>query len=161
MSVSKAKSLQLNYLSNLEFVYPLIITILVLLIIGVAMLVFRASGLMTKHKPGLYVADVLSPTTDNGVASSSVLFKSVYLDVVKESSAMIVWETDKPADGQVEFGHNPNSLSAVMPAGNGFVSNQRTLIDGLQSNQRYYFRVKATGADGSINTSDIYNFKTD
>ncbi len=80
------------------------------------------------------------------------LKKGPYLQVVNKTGASVVWQTDSPAAGTVEWGMD-ESLGNVLDAAAGEMHEVR--IEGLKTNTPYYYRVSSDGE-----TTKIYEFWT-
>lgn len=99
----------------------------------------------------LTTKDVSPPTISN-----------ISVPVITKTSAVIVWSTDKPTTGQVEWGDSADTPS-------GSYANTSTLdttlspthviaISNLSAKTSYYFRVKSSDAAGNHATSNEETF---
>ncbi|HPN15183.1 MAG TPA: fibronectin type III domain-containing protein [bacterium] len=104
----------------------------------------------------------------NTAVSGDYTFKTLALDPlvisnvtstsIQDTSALIVWDTNRPADSLVQYG-----TSALLGSWNsvaGFVSNHAVPLSGLQPNTIYYYRVISQDGLGASATSSIYTFRT-
>jgi lysophospholipase L1-like esterase len=75
------------------------------------------------------------------------------------SSAQINWQTDEPADSQVEYGLDTNygSLSSLNPV---LVTTHVMTLSGLQENTTYHYRVHSKDAAGNPAMSSDFTFTT-
>ena len=85
-----------------------------------------------------------------------------------ETSAQIIWTTDRPASSQVEYGRNPTYGSLVPPqpqddptsgASMGVIDHS-VILTSLRPGTLYYYRVKSKDAAGNEAVSPGKNFKT-
>jgi len=80
---------------------------------------------------------------------------------VSQSSATIVWITDKPSDSYVFYGTSKQSLTSIEgdPA---LTKNHKIVLVGLTANTRYHFTVSSSDIDGNkVEATRIdYNFRT-
>ena len=83
------------------------------------------------------------------------------LDVVEvtESSARVVWVTDKLGSSQVTFSQNAD-LSASADASGSEGTDHAVALIGLDSDAIYYFQVITTDAVGNVGESGIETFAT-
>jgi hypothetical protein len=79
---------------------------------------------------------------------------------ITSSSASIIWTTDEPAYGQVEFSAPCPPSGCLTP----FVSTMRTShrldVANLMDSTTYTFRVRVKDASGNTSTSSPQSFKT-
>ncbi|OVE80231.1 hypothetical protein BVY01_00605, partial [bacterium I07] len=75
------------------------------------------------------------------------------------SSATITWDTDEPADTQIEYGTDNGYGSQTTLNTNPVTQHQQTL-SGLQANTTYHYRVKSTDAAGNPAVSGDRTFTT-
>ena len=94
--------------------------------------------------------------------SSSLIGQNInvgpYLQDAEPSSITIMWETSSGNESLVEWGTSSslgNSSSGIFMAGNGLSRIHTTIISGLESNTKYYYRVITNNAQ-----SDIFDFVT-
>jgi phosphodiesterase/alkaline phosphatase D-like protein len=83
------------------------------------------------------------------------------LSAVKISSkgAVIIWQTDKPADTLVEYGPTSN-LGKLTKLNKVKVTGHSAAISGLKANTKYYYRAKSRDNAGNQAVSDITSFTT-
>ncbi|MDB3904993.1 metallophosphoesterase [Crocinitomicaceae bacterium] len=81
-----------------------------------------------------------------------------YLQNAEPSSITIMWETSSGNESVVEWGTSSslgNSSSGIFIAGNGLSRIHTTMLSGLESNTKYYYKVITNNAQ-----SDIFDFVT-
>lgn len=95
-------------------------------------------------------------------ASSSLIGQNInvgpYLQNAEPSSITIMWETSSGNESTVEWGTSntlENSSSGVFISGNGLSRIHTTMLSGLESNTKYYYKVITNNAQ-----SDIFDFVT-
>ncbi|MDA8910982.1 metallophosphoesterase [Crocinitomicaceae bacterium] len=95
-------------------------------------------------------------------ASSSLIGQNInvgpYLQNAEPSSITIMWETSSGNESTVEWGTSNilgNSSSGVFISGNGLSRIHTTMLSGLESNTKYYYKVITNNAQ-----SDIFDFVT-
>lgn len=100
------------------------------------------------------------PQTQTEVQVSGVNISGVDTESIATSTATITWQTDVPADSQVEYGDSENfgSLSSLSST---LTTSHAVTISGLAPNTNYIFRVKSKPLGGSLaTTSSNYEFNT-
>jgi len=99
-----------------------------------------SAGVMTRKD--LAVGDT-TPTTISGIQLSNVTI----------SSAVVKWNTDQPATGQVEYGTSTayGSKSVLVPT---LLSSHSIGISGLSANTLYHFRVISGNDNGDTVSGD-------
>jgi len=87
------------------------------------------------------------------------LISNVTATNITSSSARIAWNTDEPADSQVEYGLDTNygSFSALDPSR---VTSHAITLAGLAGNTTYHYRVNSKDAAGNLAVSDDFTFTT-
>lgn len=76
---------------------------------------------------------------------------------ITTTSAVISWNTDIPADSQVEYGNTPSLGLSV--SSSDLVQAHSLALTGLTKKTTYYYQVKST-ANGQTATSDVKTFRT-
>lgn len=98
-----------------------------------------------------FLVDDLTPSIIRGLETSRIE-NSVF------STAEIVWSTDKPTDSMVEYGltkdYGASSFSGL------YSRNHKIVLNGLNSNEIYYYRVISTDLFGNKSISGDYSFDT-
>jgi type VI protein secretion system component Hcp len=92
--------------------------------------------------------DTQAPVMSNIAASSITM-----------TSAQISWNSDEPADSQVEYGLNTNYGSLSTIDGNFVTSHAMPLLD-LTANTIYHYRVRSKDAAGNLAISNDFTFTT-
>jgi lysophospholipase L1-like esterase len=75
------------------------------------------------------------------------------------SSAQIVWQTNEPADTQVDYGLNAN-YSQTSPLSATRVTAHAATLNGLTQNTTYHYRVKSRDLAGNLAVSGDFVFTT-
>src|SRR5882762_5160316 len=75
------------------------------------------------------------------------------------SSAVIIWQTNKPADSQVEYG-TTSSYGSVTALDSTLVASHSQTLANLQPSTTYQFRVRSKDEGGSIVVSSNSSFTT-
>jgi len=78
---------------------------------------------------------------------------------ITATGAQIIWQTDKAADSQVEYGLTTayGSTTTLAPA---LITTHTAALTGLQSNKTYHYRVKSHDAAGNRATSNDFTLTT-
>ncbi len=75
----------------------------------------------------------------------------------KDTSALISWNTDVPANSFVRYGKEKTNLQIVGNA--ALVSEHKVLVENLEPQMSYYFNVESEGVIED-NSGDLYSFTT-
>jgi hypothetical protein len=78
---------------------------------------------------------------------------------ISGSSAQIIWQTNEPADSQVEYGLTTDYGSSSS-LGASLVAAHTMTLSSLQANTTYHYRVKSKDAAGNLATSGDFTFTT-
>lgn len=78
---------------------------------------------------------------------------------ITTSTALVLWETDEPANTFVEYGFTTGYASGTISDGSLTLSHS-ALITGLDANTLYHLRVRSTDAAGNSSTSADITFTT-
>ena len=84
------------------------------------------------------------------VDDTAPVISSVAHSVSGGGTATITWDTNEASDSRVDYGTNPNSLTASQSSP-ALVNSHSLQLTGLSSNTTYYYRV--TSADSAANSS--------
>ncbi len=108
-----------------------------------------------KGNQTLHETDFTTKAKETGVA---LAISGVNVTNVTDTGATIVWSTNRPARGQVEYGTtgaygNTTPLSAE-------TTDHKITLSGLSPNTTYHYRVRVQGNTGEAVTSDDRTFKT-
>ncbi len=87
------------------------------------------------------------------------LISKVMATQISDNSAAIVWNTDSPSDGVVEYGVSTN-YGAVSAYDNAMVTSHSVAISGLTAQTAYHFKVKSRDASGKWTESADAIFTT-
>ncbi len=91
----------------------------------------------------IYAVDETAPAI-SAVASS----------VSGSSSATITWDTNEAADSKVDYGTNPDTLTASQ-SGSTLVTSHSVQLTGLKPTATYYYRVSSQDAAGNSSTDPV------
>ena len=78
---------------------------------------------------------------------------------ITDTSAMIVWNTNKVSDSQVEYGLT-TSYGSSSPLDGNLVTSHSVVLSGLNSNTTYHYRAKSKDTAGNLTTSPDDTFTT-
>lgn len=78
---------------------------------------------------------------------------------VTDALASVFWTTDRPADGQVEYGTNA-SYGESTPLERRLTTRHSAALSGLKPNTVYHYRVRSRGEDGRAAVSPGQTFTT-
>ncbi len=92
------------------------------------------------------------------VRTALKFFVKPYLQWPTPDGMTIMWETDRPADGVVEWGRTNPPTERVAQADPRRIHEVR--LDGLAPQTRYFYRVRSTEAGGDTLVSDVRTFQT-
>lgn len=81
-----------------------------------------------------------------------------YLQSPTQTSMTIMWETSKPGTSVVEYGPTPTQLKRTEQKKDATI--HEVVLNELEPEGRYVYRVSTTIADGSTLTSPFYQFQT-
>jgi len=76
-----------------------------------------------------------------------------------DGSAVVSWTTDRPSSSQVLYGIDVSCPNSTI-ADTSLVTDHTVRIIGLETNTRYYYRIKSIDADSNIATMDPPNIFT-
>ncbi|MDQ7054925.1 MAG: fibronectin type III domain-containing protein [candidate division KSB1 bacterium] len=96
--------------------------------------------------------------TTPGDATPPVL-SQITVTALTTQTATITWQTDEPADTQVEWGVSP-AYGQRSPLDTSLTTDHRVQITGLTPNTTYHFRVKSRDASGNLAASADHTFTT-
>jgi len=103
-------------------------------------------------------ADYTFTTGDSSDMVPPVI-SSVSVTQLTESSAVIAWTTDEPADSKVDYGTS-ESYSSSTPLSAVLVKSHTQMLTGLSPKTLYHFRVKSKDAAGNLTESADFTFTT-
>ena len=98
---------------------------------------------------------IISASKDSIV---SPLIRDIEERVVRGKSAVILWHTDRPASGQVEYGLSRDFGAVVVAEDSDYFHALK--LTALKPLTLYYYRVTATDGEGAKNISDVRTFTT-
>jgi chitodextrinase len=87
------------------------------------------------------------------------IISGVAVSAMTESTATIAWNTNEPADSQVDYGLS-SSYGNTTPLDPSMVVSHSRTIQGLLPNTTYHFRVKSRDAAGNLAASQDLSFTT-
>ncbi len=98
-------------------------------------------------------------TTLSGTVATQPQISGVKVANITDSTAVINWQTDKPASSQVEYG-TTDAYGSTTPLDQKLTTSHSITITGLNPTTTYHFRVRAKDASGSEATSQDQTFTT-
>jgi hypothetical protein len=90
-------------------------------------------------------------------AASALQISNVHVEDITETTAVVAWETDEPADSFVDFGEDPDVLESRGDI--SLVTNHKIGLNNLESNTNYVFKVRS-GAVSDDAEGSFHNFQT-
>lgn len=93
------------------------------------------------------------------VDPTAPVISSVLASNIKTVSATIRWQTNEPADTQVEYGTTA-SLGQSTTLNTTLVTSHVQSLSGLSAKTTYYYRVRSRDAAGNLAVSDASSFRT-
>ncbi len=94
------------------------------------------------------------------VQVSSVAISAIETTSITTSGVTITWQTDVPADSQIEYGDSEN-LGTLTTLSTALTTNHSVTLTGLSQNTNYIFKVKSKPVGASVQTvSDFEEFNT-
>jgi glucose/arabinose dehydrogenase/phosphodiesterase/alkaline phosphatase D-like protein len=109
---------------------------------------------------GVLIVDDVAITSGGGTSDTQPpLISAVAAQNITSTGAQIVWQTDEPADSQVEYGLT-TSYGASTPLDPALATSHAVTLSGLQANAIYHYRVKSKDAAGNLAMSGDFTFST-
>lgn len=134
------------------------------------------AGTIAARSGDTITATYLDATSGQKVTTTALIDTTPpVIDFVQAESgyleAAISWETSKPTDALVQYSDSPDSFNATNSLPNYFTAydemmdtSHYLLIQGLQPDRTYYFRLTSRDRAGNVTTDDnvgkLYTFKT-
>jgi hypothetical protein len=120
---------------------------------------YELSGYNTGVNGVLAVDDFAIKTSVAAPDTLSPQISGVVAQNISSNSAQVKWQTNEPADSQVEYGLTAayGSASSLYPA---LVASHAVKLSGLQANTMYHYRVKSKDAAGNRSVSGDFVFTT-
>lgn len=78
---------------------------------------------------------------------------------VTQSSALIAWTTNEPADSQVEYGET-TAYGQTTVVASALVTSHSAALSGLNPDTLYHYRVRSRDAAGNLAVSSDFTFRT-
>lgn len=103
--------------------------------------------------PSITVTDTPTPSR------TAISFTDVTLQSVSSTTANVLVSLSQPGSLSVQYGTSQQALTEQLTALTPFQTHTLSFSD-LARNTTYYFRITATGIDGSTITSDLFTFTT-
>src|SRR3989344_240738 len=119
--------------------------------------------------PGTYTVRVGSDTTtdiSNGVGfnvfgdTSAPSISGVRVTNITPTTADVIWNTDEPADSQVEYCPSYTRCGVGTPLDTNLVTSHVVGLSGLTPNSTYFVWVKSRDSGGNLRSLGYYVFKT-
>lgn len=108
---------------------------------------------------GVLVVDDFSLSRSPSPDTQPPQISQVAAQNITSNSAQISWQTDEPANSQVEYGLTANYGNLTPLVGDLTLAHAVTL-SGLAANTTYHYRVKSRDAAGNLADSDGFIFQT-
>lgn len=120
---------------------------------------YEFSGYYTSVKGSLVVDDFSIARVKTGADTQPPQLSAIAAQNITTTGAQLFWQTDEPADTQVEYGLTAN-YGALSPLVSTLtVAHTMTLV-GLPSNTMYHYRVKSNDSAGNLAVSGDFTFTT-
>lgn len=120
---------------------------------------YEFSGYYTSAKGNLVVDDFSIERVKTGADTQSPQLSAITAQNITTTGAQLFWQTDEPADTQVEYGLTAN-YGALSPLVSTLtVAHVVALVD-LQPNTIYHYRVKSKDGAGNLAVSGDFTFST-
>ena len=100
------------------------------------------------------------PAQEEHAAFDQMALSRIQAREVTSDSAVIVWNSDEPATGQVKFGIDLPDYGLTSHTVQDFSLDHLIALTGLSPSTRYYFRVHSVNAAGLSVVSGDYRFRT-
>ena len=111
------------------------------------------------HGNSTYSGDATFTTTEVPVDGQGPVISEVAVVEIAESTATIVWETDEPGDGQVEYGTQLPYDNATL-LNDSLLINHRVTLNNLAAGTVHHFRILSRDQWGNLTWSEDYPFTT-
>ncbi|HEU5123288.1 MAG TPA: fibronectin type III domain-containing protein [Verrucomicrobiae bacterium] len=113
----------------------------------------REYGLFTTQAATGHVIAIYGPkTTPPGISHLRV-------ESITATTATIAWDTDEPANSQVDYGMNALNLDSHLSSST-FATSHEMNLNELNPNSTYYFQVTSADRGGNSVISEILSFTT-
>ncbi len=113
-----------------------------------------------RTEPTGTVGEIITPQIPSTSSPSVVVISGIDIASVSTSTVTIAWDTDLPADAQVEYGDSDN-LGLLTTLNTTLATSHAVTILGLTPNTNYIFRVKSKAVGAAVATvSDNDEFDT-
>ncbi|MEK7175096.1 MAG: fibronectin type III domain-containing protein, partial [Patescibacteria group bacterium] len=109
------------------------------------------------YSDGYFMATSTPPATTS--AGTAPTISNVQTTDITSNTAVIIWNTDRPTDTQVEYGLN-NLYGSRTTLNTSMVASHSVNLTGLNPATTYYYRVKSKDASGYYATMNDYTFTT-
>jgi len=105
------------------------------------------------------LSNVVSTTTTSGADTVPPTISGTSAANITQSSAVISWSTNEPADSQVEYG-TTQGYGLESALGTNLVTSHSVTLSGLSAGTTYNCRIKSRDAAGNLATSDNLIFSS-
>ena len=93
-------------------------------------------------------------------AQATLLISAIETASIASSTVTIAWQTDLPADSQIEYGNSVN-LGSLTPLSSTLTTSHSVTISGLSPNTNYTYRIKSKPSGALVATvSGLHEFST-
>jgi hypothetical protein len=101
-----------------------------------------------------------TPTPTQTPAPTGPIISNIYVNNLTPFAASINWNTDEPADGQVEFCASFTHCGFNTPLVSQLITSHAINLSGLVPNTNYYYWIKSADSNGNMTTSVAQTFRT-
>ena len=120
---------------------------------------YEFSGYYTSAKGNLVVDDFSIERVKTGADTQSPQLSAIAAQNITTTGAQLFWQTDEPADTQVEYGLTAN-YGALSPLVSTLTVAHVVALADLQPNTIYHYRVKSKDGAGNPAVSGDFTFST-
>ncbi len=120
---------------------------------------YEFSGYYTSAKGSLVVDDFSIERVKTGADTQSPQLSAIAAQNITTTGAQLFWQTDEPADTQVEYGLTAN-YGSLSPLVSTLTVAHVVALTGLQPNTVYHYRVKSKDGAGNPAVSGDFTFST-
>ena len=96
---------------------------------------------------------------NDGLVDPPPQLSNIIVGAISNTGATITWDTNEPADTQVEYGPDPR-YGFNSPLQTARTTTHQVTLSGLTPNTLYHYRVKSRDAAGSLAVSGDFTFFT-
>lgn len=120
---------------------------------------YEFSAYYTSAKGSLVVDDFALTRVKTGADTQPPQLSAIAAQNITPTGAQISWQTNEPADAQVEYGVTSN-YGAASPLASILTATHAETLAALLPNTTYHFRVKSKDGAGNLAVSGDFSFTT-